>query len=222
MEPLPAPSVPTVPRLHVITPPRLSQDGVGVVEAALAAGVPCLQVRAKHLADDALLRLATAMVERCHAVGATCVINDRVDIALASGADGVHLGAHDLPVAVVRRLAGDDYLIGGTARDPDTARRLVAEGVDYLGVGPVHATRTKPGLPSPLGLAKLRAVVDAVQVPVLAIGGISATRVPAALTAGAHGVAVVGAVWDADDPAAATRALLERTGTDGPQTPEGP
>lgn len=198
----------TFPRLHVLTDARPDRDVVGTTQAVLDAGAPCVQVRAKGLTDAALLQLASAIVERCHAAGATCLINDRVDVALASGADGVHLGAYDLPLATAKRLAGDDLLVGGTARDPDTARRLVDEGADYLGVGPVYATTTKHGLPAPLGPGRVREIAGAVDVPVIAIGGLTYARVPAVLAAGAHGVAVVGAVSDAIDPAGATRMLL--------------
>lgn len=215
MQSFSSPFVSTVPRLHVITAPNPSQDEFGIIEAVLDAGAPCLQIRAKHLTDDALLRFATSVVERCHAAGARCLINDRVDIALASGADGVHLGADDLPVAAARRLAGDDFLIGATVRDPATARRLASDGADYLGVGPIHATETKAGLPPPLGLDGLRPVIDVAGIPVLGIGGITVARAQTVLASGAFGIAVVGAVYDAQDPAAAVRALLEITDLHG-------
>jgi thiamine-phosphate pyrophosphorylase len=129
-------------------------------------------------------------------------------VALAVGADGTHLGEHDLPLAAARRIAGPRHLLGGTARDPARARQLVAEGADYLGVGPAYPTTTKSGLPPALGPAGIRAVADAVDVPVIAIGGVTAARVGELLAAGAHGVAVIGAVTRAADPAAATRELL--------------
>jgi thiamine-phosphate pyrophosphorylase len=120
----------------------------------------------------------------------------------------VHLGANDMPVRAARGALGPDFVVGGTARDPGTARRLQDEGATYLGVGPVYATATKDGLPDPIGLDGLRAVVDAVTIPVIAIAGITAERVPAVVDAGAHGVAVVGAVAAAADPRDATAALV--------------
>jgi thiamine-phosphate pyrophosphorylase len=198
------------PRLHLLTDARPGRDVLATVAAALAAGAPCIQVRAKGLTDREHLALASAVAERCREAGALCLVNDRVDVALASGADGVHLGADDFPVEVARRLAGERLLIGGTARDAATARGLVAAGADYLGVGPVYATTSKSGLPEPIGLDGLRTVAGAVDVPVIGISGITAARVSAVMDAGAHGVAVVGAVSDADDPAAATRELLVR------------
>jgi thiamine-phosphate pyrophosphorylase len=189
-------------RLHVLV------DSLVVAEAALEAGAPTLQVRLKSGSDADRYRLTAAIAERCRAAGATCLVNDRVDMALAVEADGVHVGATDLPVAVARRLLGPGAIVGGTARDPDTARRLVEEGATYLGVGPTFATTSKTGLPDPIGLDGLRAVVDAVDVPVIAISGITAERVDAVIGTGAHGIAVIAAVAEAPDPHVATHDLM--------------
>lgn len=197
-----------VPRLHVLTDADQRAEDLRLVDVVLAAGAPAVQVRVKDRTDREHLGVARAVVERCRRAGAVCVVNDRVDIALAAGADAVHLGLDDLPVAEARRLAGDHLIVGGTARDPETARRLVDEGADYLGVGPTYATRTKDGLPEPLGPAGLARVAAAVEVPVIAIAGIDAGHVAEVLAAGAHGVAVVGAVTRAADPGAAVRELL--------------
>ncbi|MCW2580241.1 MAG: thiE2 [Blastococcus sp.] len=194
--------------LHVLTDARGGRRALEVVAAAVAAGAPVVQVRAKQCTDRDLYDFAIAVVAICRPAGVICLVNDRVDIALAVGASGTHLGATDLPVAAARRIAGPDHLIGGTARDPERARQLVAEGADYLGVGPAWPTTTKSGLPDPLGPAGIRAVAEAVDVPVVAIGGVTAERVPELLAAGAAGVAVVGAVAAATDPGAATRELL--------------
>ncbi len=189
-------------RLHVLV------DSLGVAEAALEAGAPTLQIRLKTGTDRDHLRLATTIAERCRDAGATCLVNDRADLALAVGADGVHVGAEDLPVAVVRRLLGPDAVVGGTARDPDTARGLVADGATYLGVGPTFVTRSKRGLPEPIGLDGVRAVALAVEVPVIAISGITPEVVDDVLGAGAYGVAVISAVADSPDPHIATHDLL--------------
>jgi thiamine-phosphate pyrophosphorylase len=194
--------------LHVLTDPRGGPAALDTVAAAVAAGAPVVQVRMKGCTDRALHDFARSVVRICAAAGATCLVNDRVDVALAVGADGTHLGAEDLPVAAVRRIAGPGHLIGGTAREPERARRLVEEGADYLGVGPAYPTSSKSGLPDALGPAGIRAVATAVEVPVIAIGGITADRIPDLLAAGAAGVAVIGAVSGASDPHAATRALL--------------
>lgn len=198
-----------VGRLHVVTDTRPGRDPLAVVAAALRAGAPVVQVRAKGWTDRALHALAVQVQAMCAEAGALCVVDDRPDVAVAVGAGGTHLGADDLPLAAARRVAGADHLLGGTARDAARGRALVAEGADYLGVGPAYATSTKEGLPAPLGPEGVRAVAAAVDVPVLAIGGVTAARVPDLLTAGAHGVAVVSELSDAADPARATRALLD-------------
>lgn len=200
---------PQVHGLHVLTDARGGPAALAAVEAAVDAGAPVVQVRLKGCTDRVLHDFAAAVVEICAGTGATCLVDDRVDIALAVGADGTHLGADDLPVAAARRVAGPAHLIGGTARDPQRARQLVAEGADYLGVGPAYPTRTKTGLPTALGPAGVAAVARAVEVPVIAIGGITADRIPDLLRAGAAGVAVVDAVSGAADPAAATAVLLQ-------------
>jgi thiamine-phosphate pyrophosphorylase len=195
-------------RLHVLTDARVGRDALAPTRAALAAGAPVVQVRAKGLRDAELLDFATRVVEMCRDYGATCLVNDRVDVALAAGAHGTHLGADDLPVDAARRIAGPHHIIGGTARDPRRAASLVAAGADYIGVGPAYRTTTKDGLPDPLGPARIGAVARAIAVPVIAIGGIDVSRVGELVAAGAYGVAVVAAISDAEDPAAATRALL--------------
>jgi thiamine-phosphate pyrophosphorylase len=189
-------------RLHVLV------DSLIVAEAALEGGAPTLQVRIKTGSDADRFHLARAIAARCRAAGATCLVNDRADVALAVDADGVHLGAEDLPLAAVRRVVGPDLLVGGTARDPVTAQRLVDEGASYLGVGPTFATTSKPGLPDPIGVEGVRAVAAAVDVPVIAIAGVSAQRVDEVMAAGAWGVAVIGAIADAPDPHSATHEMM--------------
>jgi thiamine-phosphate pyrophosphorylase len=195
-------------RLHVLTDARGGPEALEVVAAAVAAGAPVVQVRHKDCTDRELYDFAARVVELCAGSSTRCLVNDRVDVALAVGAAGTHLGAEDLPLAAARRLAGPGHLLGGTARNPEQARRLVAEGADYLGVGPAYRTTTKSGLPDPLGPDGVGAVARAVEVPVIAIGGVTAERVGELQAAGAWGVAVVDAVSGAADPAAATRRLL--------------
>jgi thiamine-phosphate diphosphorylase len=128
---------------------------------------------------------ACLVVALCAGSGVTCIVNDRVDIAVAAGAGGTPVGRDDLPVEAVRRVAGPGHLIGGTARDPETAVRLVAAGADYLGVGPAYATSTKSGLPAPLGPAGVGAVARAARVPVIAIGGVTGARILDLVASGA-------------------------------------
>ncbi len=208
------------PRLHVLTDARAGRDALDIIAGALSAGAPLVQVRAKGVTDRELYDLAVRVSRLCAAAGASCVIDDRVDVALAVGAAGTHLGARDLPLAAARRVAGPGHLLGGTAREPVLAASLVVDGADYLGVGPTWATRTKDGLPEPIGPAGVAAVTAAVDVPVIAIGGVTAERIPELLAAGAHGVAVVAAVSGAADPAEAVRALLRALGPERVSGPE--
>lgn len=192
----------SIGRLHVLV------DSLLLAEAALEGGAPTLQVRIKEGPDRRRFEVVAAIAERCRDAGATCLVNDRADFAVAAGADGVHVGVDDLPVAAVRRVVGPDAVVGGTARDAATARRLVDAGADYLGVGPTYVTTSKDGLPSPLGPAGVGAVAAAVPVPVVAIAGITPARVAEVLAAGAWGVAVIGAVAAAEEPHRATHDLV--------------
>ncbi|MET7877043.1 thiamine phosphate synthase [Micromonospora sp. DT68] len=203
--------MPSLGRLHLITDTRPGQDPLTVVRAALTAARADLvvQVRVEDSATDReAYDLARRVLALCTPYGATCLVNDRLHVALAVGAAGGHVGADDLPVAAGRRVLGPTGVLGATARAPETAIAAIAAGADYLGVGPCHATTTKTGLPDPIGPSGVRAVVDAVDVPVIAIGGVTAARVPALRDAGAYGVAVVGAVSAAADPAQAAAELL--------------
>lgn len=195
-----------VPKLHVIA------DCASLADAAFRGGAPAVQVRIKGSSDAEVLAECERIVDAAQRTQGVVIVNDRADIALTAGADGVHGGADDLPVAALRRLLGGDRLVGGTARDLETALRHQDDGASYVGVGPIYATATKDGLPEPLGPAGVEKVAAAVEIPVIAIAGITAARVPELLNAGAHGVAVIGAVANAADPAAATAELLEALG----------
>lgn len=200
-------------RLHYIADYRGNADAspaLALVSVALEAGVPCVQLRAKECTDRQRWQLAVQVVRLCHEAGATCIVDDRVDIALAAGADGAHVGPDDIGVADARRLLGPGKLLGASARDATGAAAAVAAGADYIGCGPCYATSSKDGLPPPIGPEGLSAVAHAVAVPVLAIGGITAARAPEVMAAGAYGVAVIGAISGAGDPASAARELLAR------------
>lgn len=198
-------------RLHLITDTRPGRDPLAVLRAALPVARADLVVQVR-VEDDATDReayeLACRVTEACRPYGARCLVNDRLHVALAVDAAGGHVGADDLPVAAARRVLGPDAVLGATAREPVGARAAVDAGASYLGVGPCHATTTKSGLPDPIGPDGVRAVAEAVSVPVIAIGGVTAASVPALRAAGAYGVAVVGALSLAADPAHATAELL--------------
>lgn len=203
---------PTIAKLHVVTPPGVDGHGLATTQALLCAGAPLVQVRTKDVDDRVRLRAAAAVVDAARTAGATSLVNDRVDIALAVGADGVHVGAEDLPAAVARRLLGPAAVVGATCRNAEDARRAEAEGATYLGLGPVYATSTKAALPDPIGPRGVAAVAAAVDIPVIAIAGVTAGNAGALLDAGAWGVAVVGAVYRAADPVGCLHELMEVTG----------
>jgi len=182
-----------------------------VVAGALEAGVRIVQYRSKAadpLDDRQRLLEAQELRRLCHSHGALFLVNDRVDLALAVEADGVHLGQGDLPLPVARRLLGPDRLIGSSTHALEQLHRAVAEGCDYVGVGPVNATPTKPGR-EPVGLAYVAAAAAACPVPFFAIGGIDLANLGAVIAAGARRVAVVRAITAAPDPQAASADLLE-------------
>ena len=198
-----------LPRIHCITDtPTPDRAFLDLLVQVVRAGVDGIQVRAKGLTDRELLAFAQAVVATVRPLGATVIVNDRLDVALAAGADGVHLGRDDLPVAAARALAPLGFLVGATCRSPEHAWQARADGADYAGVGPVFATTTKSGLPEPLGLDVLRAT--AAEIPAVAIAGIDAGRVRDVMAAGAYGVAVVSAVWGDADPPRAAKEIAER------------
>ena len=197
-----------LPRIHLITDqPTLDRATLEEVVAVATAGAGAVQVRAKDATDRELFAWTAKLVGRLRTHGIGVLVDDRLDVALAARADGVHVGAGDLPVTAVRRLAPAGFLVGATCRDADSVRRALADGADYAGVGPIHATTTKTGLPDLLGLDVLQAA--AAEGPVLAIGGLTPARVPGVLAAGAYGVAVAAAVWRDPDPPGVLREIAE-------------
>jgi thiamine-phosphate pyrophosphorylase len=170
----------------------------------LAAGVDVLQLRDKHASDEELLAAARSFRRCCDGTGALLIVNDRPDLSVATGADGVHVGQDDTPVAVARRIVGPERIVGLSTHSRD--QLTTAQDVDYVAVGPVHATPTKPGRAA-VGLDLVREAAAHARVPFFAIGGIDASNAEAVLAAGARRVAVVRAIVDADDPPAAVRSL---------------
>lgn len=187
-------------RLYLVCGP----ENAGLLPGVLAAGVDIVQLRAKQASDAQVLE-AAATFRRCADVaGALFVLNDRPDLAVAAGADGVHLGQDDMAVDRARIVLGDERLIGLSTHVP--AQLDAAEGVDYVAVGPVHATPTKPGRPA-IGLEPLRYAAEHAGVPWFAIGGLHAGNVGETVAAGARRVVVVRAITEAMDPFAAAREL---------------
>lgn len=180
-----------------------------VVEAALRGGATVIQLREKEASTREFIALGQRLQELCRAYHVPLIINDRVDVALAIEADGVHVGQDDMPVALARRLLGPDKIVGATASTPEEAHQAEADGADYLGCNAVFYTPTKTDTGTPLGVEGFRRLVQAVKIPVVAIGGIKATNAAELIRAGAAGVAVVSAVMAADDPEAAARELCQ-------------
>ena len=177
------------------------------VEEALAAGVTLVQYRAKAADGGVLYAEACKLKELCDKYNVPLIINDRLDIALAVGAAGVHLGQDDLPCAVARRLLGEDYIIGVSAHNPAEAVQAVSEGADYLGCGAVFGTATKHDV-AKLGLENLRAIRKAVAVPMVGIGGITADNYAEVLATGADGAAIVSGILAQDDIGAVVKKLV--------------
>jgi len=201
---------PRLGRLHVITDAVLQTrfSHVELARLAAAGGADTIQLREKRpVTTQSLVETAVAMRRVLEGTGIELVVDDRVDVALAAGAHAVHLGRDDLDVATARAILGAGALIGGTANSLAEALRVAATDVDYLGVGPVFGTRSKANPAPPLGLDGLRAIVEAVRKPVVAIGSITADRVRSILDVGAYGVAVLSAVVCEADPAEAARAF---------------
>jgi thiamine-phosphate pyrophosphorylase len=179
------------------------------LRSAIAGGVGMVQLREKTLPDAELIEVAARCAALCRERDVPFIVNDRLDVALASAADGVHLGQDDLPVAIARRVGGDDLIVGLSTHSPEQIDAAALTEADYLGVGPVHATPTKEGR-TPVGLELVGyAATHAVQ-PFFAIGGIDPDNAGAVVRAGARGVSVLRWIARSDDPRLAASALLKR------------
>jgi len=178
-----------------------------IVRAAIEGGVTMVQYRDKRPGTRSLIEGAQALLGVTRETGAALVINDRVDVALAVGADGVHLGQADMPVELARLLLGPRRLLGVTADGPEQAAEAERAGADYIGCNAVFATPTKPDTGAPLGLEGLRALVASTKLPVVAIGGVNRANAAELLGTGVAGLAVVSAIMGAPDPRQAAREL---------------
>jgi thiamine-phosphate pyrophosphorylase len=199
--------------LYLITDRRQLPAGrslVATVRAALEGGVRAVQLREKDLPAAELYPLALELRAVTRDFDARLLVNDRLDVALAVEADGVHLGGHSLPVAVARRLLGPGRLIGVSTHRPEEVLAAQQDGADFVTFGPVFFTPSKAAWGEPVGLDALRRACAASALPVFAIGGVSAGRIPDLLAAGAKGVALISAILAAAAPAAAAADLLAR------------
>jgi thiamine-phosphate pyrophosphorylase len=209
--------------LYPVTCERLSagRSNLEVLEAAIAAGARIIQLREKTCDKGDLYRLAVRFRELTAAAGMLLIINDHVDVALAAGADGVHLGQGDLPLPAARRIA-PELILGASSHSRDQALRAQAQGADYVNIGPIFPTGTKEGITRVLGPEAIAEIAAGLEIPFTVMGGINGGNIDRVLAAGARRIALVTAVTRAPDMAAAIAALRARirdagSGTAPPQ-----
>jgi thiamine-phosphate pyrophosphorylase len=206
--------VSSFPRLYLVSPARLRAGGLADLVPDLAgAGVDIIQLRDKEMEAGDLLRVGEPVREACREAGVPFIVNDRPDVALALDADGVHLGQNDLPASVARRILGEDVIVGRSTHAPEEVDRELASTIrlDYIAVGPVAPTPTKPGRPG-TGLELVTYASERAELPWFVTGGMSPDTLPAAMEAGARRIVVVRALVEADDPvevAARLRGMLD-------------
>ena len=184
------------------------------IRLALLGGCRWIQLRVKGASDEDVLPMALEAQKMCKEYGATFIIDDRVDMVKAIGADGVHLGKNDMPVAEARRILGKDFIIGGTANTFEDVRQHYQDGANYIGCGPFRFTTTKEKLSPILGLEGYRDIVlkmkeEKIDIPIVAIGGITANDIPAIMQTGVTGIAISGTVLRAESPVDEMKRLLE-------------
>ncbi len=189
-------------RLHVLTDTALQSrfTHLELTEMAIDGGAHTIQFRQKNGSTRELITVATEMRRLCANKGATFIVNDRIDVAIAADADGVHLGQDDFPIPLARKLLGEDRIIGGSAATVEEIETCIREGADYVGFGPVYPTGSKDDAGPVSGIDFLKRIVSSTPVPVIAIGGIDETNAAPVMAAGAHGIAVISSVCCRDDP----------------------
>jgi thiamine-phosphate pyrophosphorylase len=196
-------------RFHVLTDNCLQTQfsHLELAELAIAGGADTIQFREKSDETRQMIRVAEQIQALCKKAGVTFIINDRVDVAMASHADGVHLGQNDFPIPLARKLLAEEAIIGGSAGTLEEARNCLLEGADYIGFGPVYPTLSKEDAGPAGGLDLLKQVVYEISLPIIAIGGITKDNAPMVIQAGVHGIAVISAVCCQKDPMEAAKCL---------------
>ena len=192
---------------YAMVDPSGGHEPVALAEILLEAGARIMQLRLKDAPGRDFLAAARAIAEMCRKHGAILIVNDRVDIAILAGAHGVHLGQEDLPLEAARRIAGPDRIIGISTQNLEDARAAENGGADYIGFGPMYAGGLRNN-PAGMGLDRLREIRAAVKIPIVAIGGITAARIPETLAAGADAVAIITDVVTAPNIGAKVRSIL--------------
>jgi thiamine-phosphate pyrophosphorylase len=209
--------------IYVVTDDRGApgRDHEAIAAAAARGGASCVQLREKNLSDRELLELARKMKSVTLGSCTLFIINDRLDIALACGSDGAHVGQDDIPARTAREILGPDAIVGVSAGSPEEAIRAEADGATYVAIGPVFATATKPDAGAAVGLEAVTQIKRAVKIPVVAIGGISLANIASVAAAGADAAAVASAIVGAPDMAEAVRALAREFSRGLDQAPSG-
>lgn len=196
-------------RLHILTDTdiqsRFSHPELAAM--AIAGGADTIQFRSKSGSTRKIIETALEIKSICLKEHVPLIINDRVDVALAVDADGVHLGQEDFPISLARKYLGPEKIIGGSAGDLEEAKKCLAEGADYIGSGPVYGTKTKKDAGPAIGVDNISKLNRAIPIPFIAIGGVTAHGIPELLRAGIYGVAVISAVCLSKDPEESTRNL---------------
>jgi thiamine-phosphate pyrophosphorylase len=202
-------NVKKIGRFHVLTDTDLQSffSHVELAELAISGGADTIQYRQKTGETMHMIRVAEQIKGLCKRAGVTFIINDRVDVAIASQADGVHLGQNDFPISLARKLLGERAIIGGSAGNIEEARKCLLEGADYIGFGPVYPTASKENAGPASGLDLLKQVVEEIRLPVIGIGGINKDNIPLVRETGVYGIAVISAVCCEKDPEEATKCL---------------
>ena len=198
-----------VGRFHVLTDACLQTrfSHLELAELAIAGGADTIQFREKGGETRQLIRIAEQMQALCKKAGVTFIVNDRVDVAIASRADGIHLGQNDFPIPLARKLLGEEAIVGGSAGNMEEARKCLLEGADYIGFGPVYFTTSKEDAGPAGGLDLLKKVVKEIPLPIIAIGGLTRDNTLPVIRTGVHGIAVISAVCCQNDPSGAARCL---------------
>jgi len=196
-------------KFHVLTDIFLQNrlSHLELAELAMAGGADTIQYRQKSGSTKEMIRVTGQMQAVCRGSGVTFIVNDRLDVALASQTDGIHLGQEDFPIPLARKILGQKAIIGGSASTLEEARKCLLEGADYVGFGPVFPTTSKEDAARAGGLDLLEQVVKEVALPIIAIGGINQENTPQVMKTGAYGIAVISAVCCQEDPKEAARVL---------------
>jgi len=208
---IPESKVKQIGRLHVLTDTELQSrfSHVELAKLAIKGGADTLQFRQKIGATREMIEICREIKRLCEDSAVTFIVNDRVDVAIASEADGVHLGQEDFPIPLARKLLGETRIIGGSAVTLEEAQECLSEGADYIGFGPVYPTTSKNDAGPVTGIEILKEVVNTISIPIIAIGGVTIENTPEVIRAGVQGIAVISAVCCQENPEQATRNLSQ-------------